>query len=113
VFGEWGWTRDYDVQVAQNFERRAANDKSQSAVAAKVVVVSRVTIHGLGTHTGVGEEWADDENAATRGSYISVAPQHVFRCVDEQAFRDKQRNDFDCAPIPSRLACDVRQAAKV
>src|SRR5688572_4052320 len=21
VFGEWGWTRDYDVQVAQNFER--------------------------------------------------------------------------------------------
>lgn len=66
VFGEWGWTRDYDVQVAQNFERRTANDKSQSAVAAKVVVVSRVTIHGLGTHTGVGEEWADDENAATR-----------------------------------------------
>ena len=66
VFGEWGWTRDYNVQVAQNFERRAANDKSQSAVAAKVVVVSRVTIHGLGTHTGVGEEWADDENAATR-----------------------------------------------
>jgi hypothetical protein len=66
VFGEWGWTRDYDVQVAQNFERRTASDKSQSAVAAKVVVVSRVTIHGLGTHTGVGEEWADDENAATR-----------------------------------------------
>ncbi len=66
VFGEWGWTRNYDVQVAQNFERRASNDKSQTAVAAKVVVVSRVTIHGLGTHTGVGEEWADDENAATR-----------------------------------------------
>jgi hypothetical protein len=66
VFGEWGWTRDYDVQVAQNFERRTASDRSQSAVAAKVVVVSRVTIHGLGTHTGVGEEWADDENAATR-----------------------------------------------
>ena len=25
-----------------------------------------MTIHGLGSHTGVGEEWADDENAATR-----------------------------------------------
>jgi hypothetical protein len=25
-----------------------------------------VTIHGLGSHTGVGEEWADDQNAATR-----------------------------------------------
>ncbi len=66
VFGEWGWTRAYDVQVAQNFERKPHNDKSQSAIAAKVVVVSRVTIHELGTHTGVGEEWADDENAATR-----------------------------------------------
>src|SRR5439155_21355664 len=40
VFGEWGWTRSYDVQVAQNFERRAPGDKKQMAVAAKVVVVS-------------------------------------------------------------------------
>jgi hypothetical protein len=66
VFGEWGWTRSYDIQVAQNFERRAPGDKTRTAVAAKVVVVSKVTIHGLGSHTGVGEEWADDQNAATR-----------------------------------------------
>jgi hypothetical protein len=66
VFGEWGWTRGYDVQVAQNFERRVRGDKKTSAVAAKVVVVCKVTIHRLGSHTGVGEEWADDENAATR-----------------------------------------------
>src|SRR5690348_7121214 len=66
VFGEWGWTRNYDVQVAQNFERRAPGDKTKTAVAAKVVVVSKVTVLGLGSHTGVGEEWADDENAATR-----------------------------------------------
>jgi hypothetical protein len=66
VFGEWGWTRSYDVQVAQNFERRTPGDKTKTAVAAKVVVVSKVTIHGLGSHTGVGEEWADDQNAATR-----------------------------------------------
>jgi hypothetical protein len=66
VFGEWGWTRNYDVQVAQNFERRAPGDKKETAVAAKVVVVSKVTIHELGSHTGVGEEWANDENAATR-----------------------------------------------
>jgi hypothetical protein len=66
VFGEWGWTRNYDVQVAQNFERRAPGDKTETAIAAKVVVVSTVTVHGLGSHTGVGEEWADDQNAATR-----------------------------------------------
>jgi hypothetical protein len=41
-------------------------DKTKTAVAAKVVVVSKVTIHGLGSHTGVGEEWADNPNAATR-----------------------------------------------
>ena len=45
VFGEWGWTRSYDVQVAQNFERRAPGDNKRTAVAAKVVVVSTVTIH--------------------------------------------------------------------
>ncbi len=66
VFGEWGWTRSYEVQVAQNFERRAPSDRTQTAIAAKVVVVSTVTIYGLGSHTGVGEEWADDQNAATR-----------------------------------------------
>ena len=66
VFGEWGWTRSYDVQVAQNFERRAPEDKTRTTVAAKVVVVSKVTVCGLGSHTGVGEEWADDQNAATR-----------------------------------------------
>ena len=66
IFGEWGWTRTYDVQFAQNFERKSPTDKTQTAISAKVVVVSRVTIHQLGTHTGVGEEWADDENAATR-----------------------------------------------
>ncbi|MGH9631988.1 MAG: Rad52/Rad22 family DNA repair protein [Bryobacteraceae bacterium] len=65
VFGEWGWTRNYEVSVAQNFERRASGDKTQKAVSAKVVVVSKVTVHGLGSHTGVGEEWADNDNAAT------------------------------------------------
>jgi hypothetical protein len=66
VFGEWGWTRDYEVQVVQNFERRTLADKNKTSVCAKIVVVSKVTILGLGSHTGVGEEWADDENAATR-----------------------------------------------
>ena len=69
VFGEWGWTRTYVVQVAQNFERvtrQGPKSEKQSTICAKVVVVSTVTILGLGAHTGVGEEWADDENSATR-----------------------------------------------
>jgi hypothetical protein len=69
IFGEWGWTRTYNVQVAQNFERtlnRGGNGPKQSVICAKVVVVSTVSVNGLGSHTGVGEEWADDENSATR-----------------------------------------------
>ena len=69
IFGEWGWTRTYNVQVAQNFERannKGGNGQKQSFICAKVVVVSTVTVNGLGSHTGVGEEWADDENSATR-----------------------------------------------
>ena len=31
----------------------------------KVVVTSEVSIYGLGTHSGIGEEWADNENAGT------------------------------------------------
>lgn len=65
VFGEWGWTRNYDVRVAQDFERPDPKDKAKKVVSAKVVVVARVTIHGLGCQTGVGEEWADNDNAAT------------------------------------------------
>jgi hypothetical protein len=69
IFGEWGWTRTYSVQVAQNFERtlnKGGNGQKQSVICAKVVVVSTVSVSGLGSHTGVGEEWADDENSATR-----------------------------------------------
>ena len=80
VFGEWGWTRSYDVQVAQNFERRAPGDKNQTAVAAKVVVVSTATVHGLGAHTGVGEEWAEHRRFK-RGAASIVAPFRGFRDV--------------------------------
>jgi hypothetical protein len=69
IFGEWGWTRTYNVQVVQNFERvtrQGGKGEKQSTICAKVVVVSTVTVNGLGSHTGVGEEWADDENSATR-----------------------------------------------
>lgn len=64
LFGPGGWTRDYSVQMVQNFERkeRGANERT---IAAKIVVTCRLTIYGLGTHAGLGEEWAENENAGT------------------------------------------------
>jgi hypothetical protein len=55
-----GWTRRYAVHTSANFER----SKDQKLVA-KVLVTCELTIFGLGAHSATGEEWADDDNAAT------------------------------------------------
>src|SRR5215469_1108303 len=62
VFTVRGWTREYSVQTINNVERKLSNG---SQIAGKIVVTCRVTIHGLGVHSGIGEEWADNENAGT------------------------------------------------
>jgi hypothetical protein len=57
-----GWTREYLIETINNVERKIGNG---SQIVGKVVVNCRVTIYGLGTHSGIGEEWADNENAGT------------------------------------------------
>jgi len=64
LFAPSGWTRDYNVQMVQNFERKERG-ATERTVTAKIVVTSKVTIYGLGTHTGLGEEWAENDNAGT------------------------------------------------
>ena len=65
LFTPAGWTREYAVQAVQNFEVPRKDGKS-TIITAKVMVTAKVTIHGLGSHAGTGEEWAIDENALTR-----------------------------------------------
>ena len=64
LFTPSGWTRDYTVQLVQNFERKERGS-AERTITAKIVVTSKVTIHGFGAHTGLGEEWADNDNAGT------------------------------------------------
>jgi hypothetical protein len=64
LFTPSGWTRDYNVQMVQNFERRERG-ATERTITAKIVVTCKVTVYGLGTHTGLGEEWADNDNAGT------------------------------------------------
>jgi hypothetical protein len=64
VFTVRGWTREYTVQVIQNFERKERGS-GDGVISAKIVVTCRLTIDGLGSHSGLGEEWADNENAGT------------------------------------------------
>ena len=64
LFAPSGWTRDYNVQMVQNFERKERG-ATERTITAKIVVTCKVTIYGFGTHTGLGEEWAENDNAGT------------------------------------------------
>src|ERR1700759_1312778 len=55
-----GWPRKYTVTTSASFERD--DDKK---LATKVFVTCELTIHGIGTHSATGEEWADDDHAGT------------------------------------------------
>jgi hypothetical protein len=57
-----GWTRVYTVHTVSPVTRMKKDKPVQSG---KVLVTCVVTIPGVGTHCGSGEEWADDENAMT------------------------------------------------
>lgn len=57
-----GWTRTYKVETMNNITRIK---KGESIVTGKVLVTCTVTIIGLWSHSGTGEEWADDDNGMT------------------------------------------------
>ena len=62
LFTPTGWTRSYTVTTVAAISRFK---RDKVIVTGKVLVTCSLTIHGLGSHTGGGEEWADEENAMT------------------------------------------------
>jgi hypothetical protein len=62
LFSPQGWTRTYRVETMNNITRV---NKGETIVSGKVLVTCTVTIVGLGSHSGTGEEWADDPNGMT------------------------------------------------
>ena len=57
-----GWTRQYAIHTISPVTRLKKDKAIQTG---KVLVTCTVTIAGIGSHSGSGEEWADDENAMT------------------------------------------------
>jgi hypothetical protein len=57
-----GWTREYTVHTLSPITRMKKDKLIQTG---KVLVTCVVSIPGVGSHSGSGEEWADDENAMT------------------------------------------------
>lgn len=62
LFSPQGWTRAYGVETMNNITRVK---KGETIVTGKVLVTCTVTIIGLWSHSGTGEEWADDDNGMT------------------------------------------------
>ena len=62
IFTPTGWTRSYTLAKVEGVSRFK---RDKIIVTGKVLVTCSLTIHGLGSHTGGGEEWADEENAMT------------------------------------------------
>lgn len=62
LFTPRGWTRDYKIETMRNITRMK---KGESIVSGKILVTCTVAIIGLSSHSGTGEEWADDENGMT------------------------------------------------
>jgi hypothetical protein len=62
LFSAQGWTRKYQVETMSNITRMK---KGESIVSGKILVTCTVTIAGQWSHSGTGEEWADDENGMT------------------------------------------------
>jgi hypothetical protein len=60
LFTPFGWTRKYAVNTSTNFQRG-----TDQKTVAKVIVTCELKIFGLGSHSATGEDWADNENAAT------------------------------------------------
>jgi hypothetical protein len=63
LFTPSGWTQEYSFQVVDNVERAARDGKK--FLCPKVMVCCRLTIFGIGVHSGTGEQWSDDDNAVT------------------------------------------------
>jgi hypothetical protein len=62
IFTASGWTREYSVHTVSPITRVKKDKPIQTG---KVLVTCMVSIPNVGTHSGSGEEWADDENAMT------------------------------------------------
>src|SRR5208282_5257343 len=62
LFSPQGWTRDYKIETINNITRVK---KGETIVSGKVLVTCTVTIIGLWSHCGTGEDWADDDNGMT------------------------------------------------
>jgi len=62
LFTPQGWIREYKIETMSNITRMK---NGASIVTGKILLTCTVTIIGLWSHSGTGEQWADDQNGMT------------------------------------------------
>jgi hypothetical protein len=117
VFTATGWTRDYNVQMVQNFERRERG-ATERTITAKIVVTCKVTVYGLGAHTGLGEEWADNDNAGTaaeaqafkRACSCFGLGRYLYDLEGQWVDLDEKKRPFETPKLPEWARPQGRQS---
>ena len=122
LFGPQGWTREYSVYTQGGLERevRVGSERKSLSGQAKVFVVARVIIQGIGVQTGTGESWIDDDNAFTSaeaqafkracvcfglGRYLYDLPETEWLPIDKYSKQFKIAPPLPDWAVPKRKLC--------
>ena len=122
LFGVDGWTRSYTVTAVTGLQRelRVGTDRKFVSGQAKVLVIATVTIHGVGTHTGTGESWCDDDHSLTSaeaqafkracvcfglGRYLYDLPETDWLPIDKYSKAFKVSPQMPDWAVPKRKLC--------
>ena len=106
LFTPGGWSR---VCVVSHVPSLCRQKEDKVIVTAKVLSAVAVTIHRLGSHTGAGEEWADEQNAATTAdaqafkracSYFGLG-RYLYRFQETWVNLDGARRPMNVPILPA------------
>jgi len=106
IFTASGWTREYTVHTVSPITRLKKDKAIQTG---KVLVTCVVSIPGVGTHSGSGEEWADDENAMTsaeaqsfkRACSVFGLGRYFYNFAEMWVDLDEYRHPRELPTLPS------------
>jgi len=106
IFTAGGWTREYTVHTVSPITRLKKDKPIQTG---KVLVTCVVSIPSVGTHSGSGEEWADDENAMTsaeaqsfkRACSVFGLGRYFYNFTEMWVDLDEYRHPREIPTLPS------------
>jgi hypothetical protein len=106
LFSPQGWTRTYRVETMNNITRM---NKGEAISTGKVLVTCTVMIAGVGSHSGTGEEWADDPNGMTaadaqafkRACAVFGLGRYFYDVVAPWVDLDQNRQPRRTPPLPA------------